>query len=296
MEEKRNPLVSVLIPSFNHQDYILYTIESIANQDYANIEILVIDDGSTDGSYELITNALMKFQARFKRTYSFQQKNMGVSLTLNKLIEAAHGEYVYIIASDDVACKTAISTLVRMMERDRSIVLTVGDCAFINCHNERVRINQQFQVCAEKKGYKTMGDLFKINNKKSRHSRHFGEYKDLLLGNYIPNGYLIRIEALNKVGRYDPGMILEDWYINLQLAKVGKFKYIKMILYLYRIHCHNTIQTDKFRLNTKIIAKQILHGELEYLIKKGYFLDLALAVIKLYCPIWMKRIIKSIWI
>ncbi|MHC5000129.1 MAG: hypothetical protein ACYTE1_04810, partial [Planctomycetota bacterium] len=70
--------------------------------------------------------------------------------------------------------------------------------------------------------------------------------KTLIKGNYITNGKMFRKESLINVGKYVPGMKFEDWYINLQLAKHYKFKFIEKVLLSYRWHNANTIKDDVY--------------------------------------------------
>ena len=91
-----HPKVSVIIPSFNHKKYIAETLSSIQAQTYPNIETIVIDDGSTDGSPEYLKLLQERFQFQLQI-----KKNEGLCATINRGLEVAHGEYVVIIASDD---------------------------------------------------------------------------------------------------------------------------------------------------------------------------------------------------
>ena len=276
------PLVSVIIPSYNHQKFIKDTIRSIEEQTYPNIELLIIDDGSKDNSCAAIEEELKKNGNRFSRIYFCSQSNSGVAKTLNKLLKEAKGEYVYISASDDVSAKHSITSLVDVLESDRKAVLAVGNMAFIDEDNHMVNINESFYPVEEGEGYKTWADLFGLNQKYSRHRIFFGKYCDLLFGNYIPNGYLIRKCVIDHVGGYDERVYLEDWYLNLQLSKFGAFKYLNKVNLFYRLHRHNTIHSEQFIGRTKKIFFQIYKIEFEYCSKRVCLLVLTLAFFILY--------------
>ena len=97
LKMKNNPLVSVVIPSFNHKDFVLKSIHSVLDQTYKNVELIVVDDGSSDGSVELLSAASRKLGFRF-----IAQENAGVCKTLNRGIqEFSKGEYICTLASDD---------------------------------------------------------------------------------------------------------------------------------------------------------------------------------------------------
>ena len=90
------PLVSVLIPAFNHEKYIQQAIKSIINQDYKNIELLIIDDGSTDDTWNKIQEMKFLCIGRFVNIFFEKQKNNGVCTTLNRLIQKSNGEFILI--------------------------------------------------------------------------------------------------------------------------------------------------------------------------------------------------------
>ena len=88
-------------------------------------------------------------------------------------------------------------------------------------------------------------------------SEQYGDYKTLLWSNYITNGYLLRKSALIEAGKYRED-VLEDWYMNLQLAKKYKFKFIDKVLFSYRWHSSNAIRTEasqKKYLSTLLLEK-----------------------------------------
>ena len=91
----KNELVSVIVTTFNYGHYICEAIESILNQDYHPLEIIVIDDGSTDNTKEIIN----KYSDRLKYVY---QSNQGVAVALNRGVEIAAGKYIGFIDADDI--------------------------------------------------------------------------------------------------------------------------------------------------------------------------------------------------
>lgn len=96
-KEKYACLVSVIIPAYNVEDYVEKCLESIITQTYKNIEIIIIDDGSTDGTYE----KCLKFTHIDHRVKLYTQKNKGVSAARNYGIERASGQYICFVDSDD---------------------------------------------------------------------------------------------------------------------------------------------------------------------------------------------------
>lgn len=110
MDEYNNlPLVSIIIPVYNVEKYIDDCIQSVLAQTYKNIEILVVDDGSPDYSIDRIE----KYQEKDSRIKIIRQKNMGLSGARNTGIEAASGEWLYFLDSDDFLFADAIEKLLR---------------------------------------------------------------------------------------------------------------------------------------------------------------------------------------
>ena len=233
--EKEEALVSVIIPSYNHQDYVKECIDSIANQTYQNIEIIVIDDGSPDKTYEVVERVLAGYTHRFKKISLQKQENIGKVRTLNRLIEKTSGKYIYPIDSDDVSRPTAIQKEVEFLESHPDYVLAVGDNDFIDKDSIRTFYAKDGDITynEEEAFVKNFAEVLNCR------SDSFGMYSELLKGNQVPNGYLIRADALKKF-EFTPKAPLEDFYMMLQLAKYGRFKYIDEVLFSHRRHPTNT--------------------------------------------------------
>jgi len=103
-------LVSVVIPMFNSQDFILNTLLSIQKQSYKNIEIIVVDDGSTDGSFEQVN----ELASKDKRIKLLRQKNSGAGIARNHGMDIAKGEYIRFVDSDDILPEDSIEYMLKM--------------------------------------------------------------------------------------------------------------------------------------------------------------------------------------
>lgn len=108
--------VSVIIPMYNAESYICCCIQSAAGQSWRNLEILVIDDGSTDQSLEVCR----KLSLVDERIQTFSQKNQGVSAARNRGIAEATGDYIFFLDSDDAIHPLLIEEMVRQAERLRA--------------------------------------------------------------------------------------------------------------------------------------------------------------------------------
>lgn len=114
-----NTLVSLIMPVYNSEEFISETIESILNQTYQNFEVILVDDGSTDKSRDLISE-FSKQDMRIK--YIFQE-NQGAPVARNKGIEISKGDYIYLIDSDDYLEKTAIEKMLKAAIEDNSDIV-----------------------------------------------------------------------------------------------------------------------------------------------------------------------------
>jgi glycosyltransferase involved in cell wall biosynthesis len=96
---EREPLISVVIPSFNHDQFVRQAIESVAAQTYRHIELVIVDDGSTDDSVRVIEHVLR--DASFSRVVFKQHTNMGAPVTIDRGVTLSTGDYVAVLNSDD---------------------------------------------------------------------------------------------------------------------------------------------------------------------------------------------------
>lgn len=207
-----SPLVSIVTPTFNQAQYVAETIESVLAQDYKNIEYIVLDDGSTDNTRQV----LEPYQARAKIE---SQENMGQARTLNKGWQAARGTYLAYLSSDDILHPQAISKLVEALEQDPSRVCVFPNCELIDEHSNVIKKN----LC-----------------------RPF-HLSDLVVKQecYIGPGALFRRSAFEQAGGWMPDLKLapdrEFW---IRLAKYGSFHLLAETLAGYRMHSSSISYKD----------------------------------------------------
>lgn len=104
---KNNPLVSIIIPCYNYADYVYQAIESVAEQTYKNTELIVINDGSTDGSDRVIRKAQKKYKFQY-----INKENEGIIKTRNLGVELAKGEFQLQLDADDILDRTYVEKCV----------------------------------------------------------------------------------------------------------------------------------------------------------------------------------------
>ena len=121
-----HPLVSIITPSFNQSRYVEATINSVLSQDYPNIEYLIVDGGSQDGTVEIIK----KYED--KLAWWASEKDKGQTDAINKGFARAKGEILAWLNSDDTYEPGAISAAVKYLQEHPQVGLVYGDCNFIN--------------------------------------------------------------------------------------------------------------------------------------------------------------------
>lgn len=205
------PLISVIIPSYNHEKFLEESIRSVWNQDYVNIELIVIDDGSRDGSAELL-NQLHKISPITMHVIS--RANQGLCKTLNEGIRNANGEFIAVIASDDRMLESKISCLYDIIRNNLKLSFVYADFYYINESGLRL--------------------------KKSPHERNHNpddKFLSLLLleSFYHVSSALFRKSALVQVGYFDESLSFEDYDMLLKLLLIGDASYIDAPVFEYRI-------------------------------------------------------------
>lgn len=263
-----NPIVSVVIPAYNHENYVQEAIFSVVNQSYAAIELIVIDDGSTDTTWHKLESCRQCCETRFLRTVFLRQNNAGRSSTLNRLIELSEGEYIYIMASDDKSHPTAIESLVSFLKKHDDYVLAVGDNELIDDNGHVIYWDRKHRVVYNENeaAYKTFGAFLQHLCGFSFNAAPFGEYFTFCRLNYVPNGYLVRSSVLKSHVQFTENTPLEDYWMMLQVSKYGKMKYLNEVLFSYRWHQNNTVHNHTYMQQ---ITRQTWLQELENVRKPG---------------------------
>ncbi|WP_051291352.1 glycosyltransferase family 2 protein [Pedobacter glucosidilyticus] len=128
---KQEPLVSIIIPSYNYGYLITETLNCLLSQNYQNWEAIIIDDGSTDNTRDLIKENFLK-DSRFKYIY---QENLGLAAARNTGLKNANGKYINFLDADDLLSSDKISLQVSYMEERSSITITYTDAKFFK-HKE----------------------------------------------------------------------------------------------------------------------------------------------------------------
>lgn len=198
------PLVSIVTPTYNQADYLAETIDSVLAQTYPAIEYIVVDDGSTDGTRDV----LAAYGARLSWS---SQPNAGQVRTLNAAWERCTGRYLTYLSSDDLLHPEAIARLVQHLERNPKAACVFPDADLIDSTSNVVRR----KVCRP----------FDLEALIVEQECHIGP------------GALWRQSAHEAVGGWRPDLRLapdrEFW---MRLARVGRIDFLPDVLAGYRLH------------------------------------------------------------
>lgn len=229
------PLVSIIIVSYNHSAFLRENLESVASQTYKNWELIVADDASQDQSVAIISEWLS--ENNIFATTVFHDINVGLCHTLNECISLCSGKYVKILAADDVMDLQLIKKAVEKLEK-------LGDDYGL-CYANAQIID----------GLSTKKEEYLIDRNRALAE---GWVRDeLYRGNFIPAlTVLIRKSVFDNLNGYDPNILVEDYEYWLRMSPHYKFAVIDDVLAYYRIHGSNisinhNIQDDIARIMIK---------------------------------------------
>lgn len=204
--QKTEPLVSILIPSYNHEKYIQEAVLSVVKQTYKNIELIIVDDGSFDKTTDILLELHKKYN--FNLTL---QSNKGIIPTLRILRQKAKGKYIALLASDDFFHCEKIERLVNFLEQNLHYAMVYSKITIVdNNSNELTKIEEPYKS----------GKIF----------------EELLMGDFFINsvGVLINKEVYMQFD-YDEGYI-EDFQMWLKIAKRYEVGFYNEFLSYYRKH------------------------------------------------------------
>lgn len=115
----KHPLISVLIPVYNAQKFLTFCLDSVCSQSYSNIEIICVDDGSADASF----NLLKQYAQKDSRIKIFHQDNLGVGAARNRCLSESKGEFFAFVDADDSIVSTYVETLLRVAIQSRADIV-----------------------------------------------------------------------------------------------------------------------------------------------------------------------------
>jgi glycosyltransferase involved in cell wall biosynthesis len=220
-----SPLVTVYITNYNYGSYIREAIESVLNQTLQDFELLIIDDGSTDNSREIIEQ-----YADDERISIIYQKNSGLNITNNVALKASLGKYIVRLDADDFLDRNALKAMSDKLEEDPDLGLIFPNYFIVDSQGATI----------------------------SEVKRHdFSQEVKLLDQPAHGACTMIRSRFLKEVGGYDESYTCQDGY-ELWVKFISKFKVtnINKTLFSYRRHSNNLTNNESKILGTRSRIKQ----------------------------------------
>ncbi|MHB8643783.1 MAG: glycosyltransferase family 2 protein [Gaiellaceae bacterium] len=201
--------VSIVTPSYNQAQFLEETIESVLAQDYPDLEYVVVDDGSTDGSFDIAR----RYDSRLHKLVV--QENAGQVAAINHGFRHTDGELLGWLNSDDVLLPGAVSAVVEELEKDPEALLVYGDNVFIDEAGTRI---PRERASAEGAPFDPVTMVRRCKN-------------------WIPQpGSLFTRRALEIAPLDERGYYFFDFEFAIRLGAVGAVKYVPILLAGYRLH------------------------------------------------------------
>jgi len=231
------PKVSIIIPTYNRIKFLKDSIESVLKQDYNNFELIVVNDGSTDGTD--------KFLEQYKKNIKvIEQKNSGVSAARNRGIEYSNGKYIALLDSDDYWMPGKLSAQINFFKSNPDARI---------CQTDEIWIRNEKRVNPKKKHKKPEGDIF---------------FKSLELCLVSPSAVMFEKTLMDEIGMFDENMpACEDYDLWLRIS----YKYLVYLIdkpFIVKRGGHDdqlsrVAGLDKFRIYSlkKILKRQCLSKE-----------------------------------
>jgi cellulose synthase/poly-beta-1,6-N-acetylglucosamine synthase-like glycosyltransferase len=229
------PRVSVIIPTYNNAHFIAATLESVFAQQYHDFEVIVVDDGSTDDTRQVLSPFLDRI------TY-LHQPNSERSAARNNGLSHAGGEYIAFLDSDDLWAPEKLAKQVTVLDANPQISLVFTRARYIDEVGQPVSFSGQ--TCDGGPGQQVVIMDYSI---------------PLLNGNVVAGGgsaAMVRRWMLEKVGKFDLNLVQsEDWDMWLRLAPLGPFAYIPEPLTSYRVYGWKKLL--KWQMNAESIQQHM---------------------------------------
>jgi glycosyltransferase involved in cell wall biosynthesis len=230
-ESDAKPLVSVVMCVYNGMAYIRSAIESVLNQTYSNWELIISDDGSTDGTTEWLKS---NFRSNEKVRLFFQPKNIGYVLNKNFALAQASGEYITQQDSDDLSDPRRLEAQVKVLE-DRKIKIVGSGYSRIDANS------------------------ILLNNVSLKEDTVFTTFSDEEFPFWFP-GLMIHRDVYSRLGYFDEyfsGVYGDDYYWTIRAIEHYPIYCLKAPLYVYR---NNPVSlTNSFQIRKLIIPAVLKH-------------------------------------
>lgn len=244
-----NPEVSVVVAAYNHEKYISALLESIFGQTFKNFELVIIDDGSTDATPDIIKEYALRYPDKIRFIH---QKNRGFVKTINSAFKMCRGRYIAPVGSDDIWLPSKLQDQIDKFNEDPKVSLVYAD---INIINEN-------------------GDVLCRYNRFAK--PYWGQITEhLFVSNFVSGIILMyKRELFDRYGYWSPKYkIASDYEFTLRISPYITIGYVNKVLALYRVHENSSsgLNVENTVLEGLDVRKQFLASH-PGLIKKSIIL------------------------
>jgi glycosyltransferase involved in cell wall biosynthesis len=219
-----DPLVSVIVGAYNHAEYVRECLDSIIAGDYRDVELVVFNDASPDASGAVIEQWGHE-HPQIRMTFLNHSQNLGFTRSLNEAFRQASGEYVGVIAADDVMLPNGIVDRVQYLDRHPDKLAVFADSHVIDASGQIIEesaIEGYFRHHGMRKNLLQVDELMPYN---------------IVFHWSVPGPvFLCRRSTLDIVGQYDEHSVAEDFDLYLRLAAAGKLGFCDSYVASYRKH------------------------------------------------------------
>lgn len=280
----KDDLISILIPCFNAEQFLVDCLEALINQSYQNIEVIIVNDGSTDNSENIIDSYVTKFKDKRKKLIKLNQKNQGQAVAINNALKIANGDYLMWQDADDFYEKDAVKMLHDYLLKNEKFDFVRGNVAYRSEKN----IKKIISIGKSKFPKKTnIFDLY-LFEKDSYCFPGIFMVRALFFDKCVKN----RCIYTSRAG--------QNWQLILPLAYNGKCGYLDKVVYNYRIvdnsHFHVVKSKKELLLRCDKHEDLLIHvikdiNQMPRIIKKNYIFRIKLK----YKIKKLKIVIKSLF-
>jgi glycosyltransferase involved in cell wall biosynthesis len=226
------PLVSIIVPYYNHNAFIQTCLDSVMADTYPNKELVIINDGSTEADSSNLENWITENASRLTIKY-LHRENRGLIRTLHELIEQSAGQYLLILASDDFLINDTIAQRVACLEANPSKLLCLSDAIVVDEHGDTVSGSSMFEFRRSRKENYSRDDKL--------------AYEIVRRWSVAGSVYMVDRRIFDVIGNYDPSLILEDWDFFLRAAAKDLIIFLDLKVSGYRAHDNNTFSNPALR-------------------------------------------------
>jgi len=222
-----SPLVSIIIPLYNHEEFIVRCLDSIRDDSYPQKEIVIIDDGSRDSSVHIAREWLAtNHDDRIVGFTLLARENRGLTKTLNELVGLAKGDLVAVLASDDYLLPGSIAARVAYLERHTDKLAVFADCLLVDYDGN----------VSSKSGLSDLHDGRKSHLNDPRLLPY-----ELVFNWCVPGPvFMARKEVYTLIGGYNEHIAVEDWDFYLRVAARNRLGFIDQPVAAYRVRPDET--------------------------------------------------------